>query len=208
MSILERIAYFQGRRDEVPNQELARELAERDDHAGLVELVDGLSHTNQNVRSDCLKALYETGYLKPELLAPYTGHFLGLLRDKNNRLVWGAMIALATVAPLAPEELFAHRAEIESAVDAGSVITQDNGVKALAAVAAAGPAYRAELLPYLLRHLERCRPKDVALRAEAVVQAVDAAHSDAFVVLIERRMEAATPAQAARLRRVIQAAGR
>jgi hypothetical protein len=64
-SILNRIAYYQGRRDEAPNQELARELAEQGDRAGIAELVANLHHPDQNVRSDCLKTLHETGYAVP-----------------------------------------------------------------------------------------------------------------------------------------------
>jgi hypothetical protein len=43
----------------------------------------------------------------------------------------------------------------------GAGVTVDNGVKVLAAVAAANENYRTELLPYLLQHLRTCRPKDV-----------------------------------------------
>ena len=68
MSTLDRIAYFQGRRDEVPNQELARDLAAREDQAGIREIAEALWRREPNVRSDCLKVLYEIGYLKPELV--------------------------------------------------------------------------------------------------------------------------------------------
>ena len=42
MSVLNRIAYLQNRRDEVPNQELARELAEQKDRAGIHEIAENL----------------------------------------------------------------------------------------------------------------------------------------------------------------------
>ncbi len=207
MSVLNRIAAAQGRRDEAPNQELARDLAEREYRAGIRELVANLHHADQNVRSDCLKTLYEVGYLKPELIADYTGEFVRMLRDRNNRMVWGSMMALATIAPLRPEELFQQRQRIQDAMAEGSVITLDNGVKVLAAVAAADDAYRAELLPYLVHHLQTCRPKDVPQHAEAIVLAVDAAHADAFVAALERRLAVMSAAQGARLRRVMRQAG-
>ena len=75
MSALEKIAFFQNRRDEVPNQLLARELSSAQDHAGIQEIAGNLWNKNQNIRSDCLK----------------------VLRDRNNRMVWGGMIALATI---------------------------------------------------------------------------------------------------------------
>ena len=87
MSALNRIAYFQNRRDEVPNQELARDLAARQDRAGIQEIAENLWNKNQNVQSDCLKVLYEIGYLDPTLVADYAADFLKLLNSKHNRLV-------------------------------------------------------------------------------------------------------------------------
>ena len=121
MSTLERIAYLQGRRDEVPNQELARDLAAREDQAGIREIAEALWHREPNVRSDCLKVLYEIGYLKPELVAPYAGDFLKLLGSRNNRLVWGAMIGLSTVAEIAADEIYPHAAEIQRAMVGGTI---------------------------------------------------------------------------------------
>lgn len=100
--------------------------------------------------SDCLKMLYEIGYLKPELVAPYAGDFLKLLRSRKNRLVWGAMIALSTVAGLVADESYPHVAEIQRAITEGSVITVDAGVLTLARLAKTGAARQAALLPGIL----------------------------------------------------------
>jgi hypothetical protein len=205
-SVLQRLACFQGRRDEVPNQELARDLVTREDRDGIRELAAGLRHADQHVRSDCLKTLYEAGHLEPSLIADFVDDFLWLLRDRNNRMVWGAMIALATVAPVMPDALYVHREEIQAAMAGGSVITADNAVKALAATAAANDAYRADLLRDLLDHLARCRPKDVPQHAEAIVQSVDAGHADAFIALLEGRMASMSASQAGRVRRVMRQA--
>ena len=138
MSTLDRIAYFQGRRDEVPNQELARDLATREDQDGIREIAEALWHREPNVRSDCLKVLYEIGYRKPELVAPYAGDFLKLLGSRNNRLVWGAMIGLSTVAEIAADEIYPHAAEIQRAMAGGTIITLDAGILALSRLAATG----------------------------------------------------------------------
>lgn len=206
MSILDRLACSQGRRDEALNQELARDLTERDDRDGIRELIANLRHTDQNVRSDCLKTLYEIGYLKAELIADYAEEFLQLLRDRNNRMIWGAMLALSTIAPLRADELYPQRQRIQEALTEGSVITVDNGVKVLAAVAAADDTYRVELLPYLFQHLQTCRPKDVPQHAEAIVRAVDGAQADAFVAVLERRLAVMSASQAARLWKVMRQA--
>src|SRR5262245_54648824 len=159
MAILDQIAYFQQRRDEVPNQELARDLAERRDQAGIREIADNLANDNPQIQSDCLKVLYEIGYREPELIAAYAPAFVALLRSRNNRLVWGSMIALSTIAQIAPDMLFAHCTVIQQAIERGSVITVDNGIKTLARIAASNAAYNQVIFPYLLRHLDTCRPK-------------------------------------------------
>jgi len=204
MPVLNKIAYFQGRRDEAPNQELARELAASRDKAGIQEIVNNLWHKNQTVQSNCLKVLYEIGYLEPDLIAGYVGDFFELLPSKNNRLVWGSMIALAAIAGMKAEEIYIRREAIMDAIERGSVITVDNGVAVLAAVASTGEAYRNELLPYLLKHLATCRPKDVPQHAEKIVKAVDAAHRFAFVSVLEERMIELKGAPAARVSRVIK----
>ena len=42
MTALQRIAHFQDRRDEVPNQELARQLASTQDVDGICEIAENL----------------------------------------------------------------------------------------------------------------------------------------------------------------------
>ena len=87
MPTLKRIACFQDRRDEVPNQELARDLAASRDQDGIHEIAENLAHENSKVQSGRLKVLYEIGYIDPTLIAPCAEDLLGLLHSKNNRLV-------------------------------------------------------------------------------------------------------------------------
>jgi len=201
---LDRIAFFQNRRDEVPNQELARDLVSGDNVAGVQEIAAGLRHPQAAVRSDCIKTLYEVGYLKPELIAAYAGEFLRLLHSRENRMVWGAMIALSTIAAPSAAELYPHVSEIQQAMQSGSVITRDAGVKTLAAIAAHKDEYRAAILPGLLDHLATCRPKDVPQHAEAIAPAVDAAHAGAFRAVIEKRSEDLSAVQLKRVQRLIK----
>ncbi len=114
MSALNKIAFYQNRRDDVPNQQLAKELAQTENKSGIAELASNLQNKNKNVQSDCLKVLYEIGYLKPELIADCVSDFLGLLKSKNNRLVWGSMIALATIADKKPKEIYDNLEDVIS----------------------------------------------------------------------------------------------
>ena len=206
MSTLEKLACFQNRRDEVPNQELARELAETQNREGLREIAENLWNKDKNIQADCIKVLYEIGYLSPELVADHAGDFLKLMKSKNNRLAWGAMIALSTVAALKADEIFPHAREIEQVMDKGSVITKDNGVKILALVARQNEAYRREIFPYLLNHLATCRPKDVPQHSEKSLPAVDGQNKAGFIALLEKRAADLSKSELARVRKVIKAA--
>jgi len=202
MSVLNKIAYFQNRRDEVPNQELARELAETKNKKGIQEIAENLYHKNQNVQSDCLKVLYEIGYLAPELIADYVDDFLKLLKSKNNRMVWGGMIALATIAETKPREIWKNVDDVMEAIDHGTLISVVWGLKTLARIASTNKRYREKLFPVLMKHLKTCIPRDVPTHAESILCAVDDRHKDEFLSVLESRRAEMTPSQLARLRKI------
>lgn len=204
MSVLSRIAYFQNRRDEVPNQELARDLVTRRDGEGIQEIAENLWNTEKNIQSDCLKVLYEVGYLEPELIAHYAGDFLELLKSKNNRMVWGSMIALATVAQIKADEIFPFAEMIQQLMEKGTVITKDNGIKILSALAASKETYHEAIFPYLLKQLESCRGQDMARYAESIVLAVNAGCKEAFVGAVQKRIINLEGSQAVRLRKLLR----
>jgi hypothetical protein len=205
MSILDKIAHLQGRRDEVPNQQLAQELANSKNQVGIQEIAANLWNKDKNIQADCLKVLYEVGYLDPQLVAPYVDDFLKLLASRNNRLVWGSMIALATVAAIETDKLYAKRDLLKQAIAAGSVITVDNGIKTLAILASQNDAYRQELFPYLLEHLRACRPKDVPQHAESIVIVVNGGNKQRFTELLEKRMLGMPASRVAWIKRIIKA---
>ena len=204
MSALERIAFFQNRRDEVPNLELAKTLAETKDHQGIREIAENLWSKDKNIQSDCLKVLYEIGYTEPGLVADYAGDFLKLLKNKNNRLVWGGMIALGTVAQLKADALFPRWEEVRDSMEAGSVITKDNGVKVLAAIAAQKEQYSQAIFPYLLHHLKTCRPKEVPQHAEKILVAVNKANKSDFLHVLDERTPGLKPSEITRIQRILR----
>ena len=206
MSAVNRIAFFQNRRDEILNQELAKELAANKDKAGIREIAEHLWDKDKNIQADCIKVLYETGYLEPALIADYAEDFVKLLKSKNNRLVWGGMIALGTIGDLKADVIFAHLAEIQKAMEAGSVITMDNGVWVLARAASKNEKYRKAIFPYLLEHLKTCRPKEVPQHSEKTLPAVNASNAAAFIKVLEKRMEDLSGAGLTRLKKVIKQA--
>jgi hypothetical protein len=206
MTALERIAHFQNRRDEIPNQELARELAAACDHDGIREIAENLRNPNKGIQADCIKVLYEIGYIDPELIAEYADEFIRLLHNRNNRMVWGGMIALSTVAALKPQVVIVHLDEIETAMEKGSVIAMDNGVQALARAASTHEKYAREIVPYLLEHLRTCRPKEVPQHAEKTLPAINTANKSRFISVLESRTDDLSGSALARVQKVMKQA--
>jgi len=203
VSALNQISYFRNRRDAVPNQELAKTLVTAKDYSEIQEIAENLWDKNKVIQSDCIKVLYEIGYLDPTLIADYAEDFIKLLGNRQNRLVWGGMIALSTVATLKADQLYTHLDKIQSAMEVGSVITVDGAVKTLAGIASASEAYREEIFPYLLNHLATCRPKDLPQHAEKTIIAVHRENKAAFLHLLEERMGAMNKSQEKRIRKLI-----
>jgi hypothetical protein len=205
MSVLNRLASSLGRRDEVPNQELARDLAARKDQAGIRAIAENLWNKDKNIQADCIKVLYEVGSIEPRLISAYTEDFARLLRSKNNRLVWGGMTALAEVAKTDPDAIFIHLDAIKKAKETGSVIAVDHAISALAHTAAK-EEYNKIVFPYLLKHLSGCRPKEVPQHAERTLPAVHSANKADFIKVLEKRLEDLSGSGLARVKKVIKQA--
>ena len=206
MSVLNQIAHLQNRRDEVPNQKLARELAAKKDKAGIREIAENLWNKDRHIQADCIKVLYEVGVIEPKLIAGYAEDFVKALKSRNNRLVWGGMTALAEVAKANPQAVFEHLDEIKKAKETGSVITVDNAISTLAYTAAANAKYNRAIFPYLLKHLAGCRPKEVPQHAEKTMPAVNATNQAAFIRILEKRMEDLSGGGLTRAKKVIKQA--
>jgi len=205
MSVLNQLASSLGRRDETPNEELARDLAAKKDRKGIHELAENLWNKDKNIRADCIKVLYEIGSIEPKLITDYTQEFVKLLRSKNNRLVWGGMTALAEVAKANSDAVFKYLDEIKKAKETGSVITVDNAISTLAYTAATDK-YNKAIFPYLLKHLSSCRPKEVPQHAEKTLPAVNSSNKADFIKVLEKRMEDLSGLGLARIKKVIKQA--
>ncbi len=207
MSVLSNLSHAQNRRDEVPNQELARDLAQSRNLEGIREIADNLFHDDRKMQNDCIKVMYEIGYLAPDLILPYTDDFIKLLTSRHNRMVWGAMTALATIAQIGADQLYRHVALIQKTMEGGSVITVDAGVMVLAGIASQSKDYNQAIFPYLLSHLGSCRPKDVPQHAEKILVAVNSENQDGFIEVLNLRLNHLEGSRAKRVQKVIGMAG-
>jgi hypothetical protein len=202
--MIERVAFFLNRNDEQPNIELAKTLAETNDTKGIEEVVAGLKHENGMVANDCIKVLYEVGYIKPHIIAAYVVDFLQLLESRTNRLVWGGMTALATIAAYKPDEIFDNIDVVLRAYKRGSVITIDSSITVFAELAKANTRYKTTLFPGIEKHLLSCRPKEVPQHAERAAVCVDKEDKARFLEIIEQRRGDLSAAQAKRIDKLIK----
>ena len=204
MSVLQKLASQQGRKDEEPNKALGRELVRTVNLAGIEEIADNLWNPDPRIQSDCDGVMEEIGRQAPERIEAYVSDFLKLLSHKRNRRVWQAMICLSLIAERKPKEIFEHRTEILQAMEVGSVITQDNGIKTLAKVAAAGEAYNQVIFPYLLAQLGSCRPKSVPQYAESILCAINPENKGDYKEILVQRLTELSPHQHRRVQKVLK----
>jgi len=204
MSVIIKLASVQNRRDDIPNQQLAKAIAEIEDSEAIKELVENLDNRDKNIQSDCIKVLYEIGYVKPRLIQQYVDSFLKLLSSKNNRLVWGGMIALSTIATLKADRIFEQIDQILEAIKKGSVITVDYGIKTLSRVASVKGEYNRKIFPYLVEHLRSCRPKEIPQHAESISVAVTDDNKSEFLKVLRERKDILKPSQVKRVDKVIK----
>lgn len=188
MSVLEELATVLGRRDEVPNQELARRIVREGNADGVRELVENLGHKDRGIQNDCIKTLYEIGAANPDLVAKYYKEFGKLLDSKNNRLVWGGMTALDTITLKQSKDVHGMLPKIlEAADNSGSVIARDHAVGILAKLATLKP-YKHDCVALLIEQLMRCPNNQFAMYVEMSAPVIGADNRKRFRQVIETRM--------------------
>lgn len=202
--MLEKLASSMGRNDEELNILLAQELCEQMNEDGIKEMISGLKGKNKAIANDCIKVLYEIGSINPQLIADYEADFLALLLSKNNRLVWGSMMALAAIADLKSDEIFVQIATVKTAYETGSVITIDNSMTVFAKLCKANKKYEKELFPLLINHIRTCRPKEVPQHAERIFLCINSQNAKEFKTALDSRKEELSASQAKRIDKLMK----
>ena len=204
--LLKRLAYLQTRRDRTPNLDLARDLAAREDKAGIREIAQNMWNENKNIHRDCVHVMYEIGIIEPSLIKPYGEDFIRLLKSKHTEMVSGAMTALAEIAKVNPELIFKNLDAIKRAAQEGDEITVDAFISVLANTAEENEEYSAKILPFLIEHLSACRPGDLPQHAESALPAINEFNKDDFVKVLKKRQKNLDSAAFTRLGRIIRMA--
>ena len=188
MSVLHKLASALNRRDEVPNQELARQILRSKDRPAVKELVANLTNKDKKIQADCIKVLYEIGDGEPSLIASYYGEFGNLLSSNNNRLVWGAMTALDYIALSEPKGVYGLLSKILVAADGDSVIARDHAVGILVKLGSL-KQYSARCLPLLIEQLQTCPNNQFPMYAEMSLTLANDENRAAMQKVMTRRLD-------------------
>lgn len=188
MSVIDKLSSSLNRRDELANQQLAAQIADKNDAKAIKELVDNLTNKNKAVQSDCLKVLYEIGERKPALIAAYAKDFILLLDNKNNRLQWGAMTAIDAITTESPEMIYKSLPKIIAASESGSVITKDHAVSILIKLCAI-KKFKEEAFGLLIRELQNCPTNQLPMYAEKALPIINDENKNIFIGTLTLRLD-------------------
>ena len=187
MSIINKLATSLNRRDEKPNQELAKQIAAKNDKKVVKELIDNLNNKNKDIQNDCIKVLYEIGERKPALIAGYVKEFVALLENKNNRLQWGGMSALNRITLKDPKAIYSNLGKIISAADKASVITKDNAVAILIKLASI-KQYADASFSLLIEQLLSSPTNQLPMYAENAMTIINERNKNIFIKTLTSRL--------------------
>ncbi|MFE4709922.1 hypothetical protein ACFRAM_03520 [Paenibacillus sp. NPDC056722] len=188
MTIIDKLATSLNRKDEGPNQELAKYIADREDKEAVKELVDNLHNRDKNIQSDCIKVLYEIGVIKPSLVVEYSKEFVTLLDHRNNRLVWGAMTALDMITLENPETIYLSLVKIVEIADRGSVITKDHAVNILIKLCSV-EQYAEHAFSLLIEQLKKCPTNQLPMYAENAMSIINDNNKAVFIKTLISRLD-------------------
>lgn len=186
MTVISLLASSQGQNGEILNIALAHEIVKENNKVAVKELIDGLNSKDKNIQSDCIKTLYEIGYVKPDLISEYYRDFIMLIGSKNNRLVWGGMIAISTITPIKHKEIFAALDKIIEVVAKGSVITIDCGVVILSGLNRFNN-YTDKTEPLLTDILWNCPIKQLPMYIEKSLVSISKTNKEIYQTIIDKR---------------------
>jgi hypothetical protein len=202
MAMTDKLASQLNRKDEEPNIELAHQLVNECNLTGINEIIENLSNKNKKIQHDCIKVAYEIGQVKPELISKYALIFIQLLTSRDNRLVWGGITALSTIAEASSSTIMDHLETLFSAIKTGSVITVDKGILTLAKLASVNRHYNERIFPFLLDHLDTCRSKEIPQHSESTLLAVSEDNKEQFLKVLKKREQYLTDAQLKRVKKI------
>ena len=187
MTVISQLASSLNRRDETPNVELAQQIVAKNDVKAVKELVENLGANSKDIQHDCIKVLYEIGAKKPALISAFAPTFIDLLSSRNNRLQWGAMTALHSMATEIPDAIYKALPKLAAVAEAGSVITRDHYVGILITLCA-NKKYTDKAFPLLNEQLLGSPANQVPMYAENALPVIGEKQKALFIKSLTARL--------------------
>lgn len=192
LNVETRLAGTLGRRDEIPNIELAEDIAGSGNKEAVADLVAVLDRGKTSQRSDAIKVLYEIGDRNPELIATHVPAFLKHMTSANNRLVWGSLSALAAICRAEPGKIERHLGGILTAANGGSVIAKDQAMSILMTLAA-DTSHAGKIVPMLIGRLASAALNQLPMYAERSLPVIPPEFRKSFSETLRQRLDEAMP---------------
>lgn len=175
------------RRDEQPNIDLAEAIVDAADTEAVDQLADILISGKKPARQDAIKTMYEIGTRNPAMITPHASLFLDLAQGSNNRMIWGAIMALYQIAELEPAFLTKNLGTILQAADASSVIAKDHAIKLILALTKQ-PGFHDEGIAIAISRMAVSAPNQFPTYAEQIFDAGIPGHAKAdFCEILNQR---------------------
>jgi hypothetical protein len=115
-------------------------------------------------------------------------NFIELLNSKDNRLVWGGMMALDYITPEKPKIIYNALPKIIDAVNKGSVISRDHCVGILIGLCSF-KQYLKEIFPLLLEQLSSCPTNQLPMYAENCLPVINDSNKKSFIETLQVRIK-------------------
>lgn len=184
-----RLASALRHRNQQPNIDLALDLAQREDIAGVAELAALLTSGAKPLRHDAITTLYEVGAQKPDLITPHIEVFLQLLSSRDNRMIWGTLYALDAICVTVPKVMMANLDAILDAADRSSVIAKDKTMSILARLNSL-EKFSPVVAPVILQRLRNAAVNQFPMYAELTAATIASQDKAALVKILKTRREA------------------
>jgi hypothetical protein len=203
-NIIEQLAHSLGSKTETANIALAEKISKAKDQDAVRELMGLLHHKTSGIRNDAIKVLYEIGERQPAMIEKFTKDFVAALNHKDNRMKWGAMCALSAISASKPASLTAYIASIVQAMDEGTVITRDHGIRILCDVARL-KKHHEDCMELLLEQIEKAPVNQVPMYAEKTAEVMSASYIKRFEkILLSRTDVAEIPGKQKRIEKLLK----
>lgn len=189
-----RLSYSLGDKTQIPNKELAVEIANSENKNAINELEQLVVESDvKRIKMDAIMTLAYVAELNPKFMVASVDFFIGLLNHPVERVGWGSMIGLFHVAALSQLKVYDNLSKVLDAMERDSIVGRDHGFKILV-ILYQHNQLRDDVYYLMLEQIRKVRPNQLGQYAERMMEVVIDNHKLALIeTLEEKRLELSNP---------------